>query len=627
MIIKKIPNRKKLAAKAERITRLVDYVRNPEIHDDVDSAHARTREKCTYSGVRNLESRDPDGQILEMVGLAAASVRSKDPISHYVFSWEDGAIPTPEQVDEAVEIFLRELGLEEHQAIYGLHRDTDNAHIHVVVNRVHPETELAKDIRFEIDLRHRAIAHIERAQGWKPETHALYAWTKNGDLVRRDGRDYVAASGELRARHKTQQTELRARQRQELEALRAPTGAALNTARKELAAQHRLERDALAVKQRRETDAYKASKAPVPERAPAPSRQVHEAERATGTASAERIAIDQAGPIIRAATSWPDLHQKLAAAGMQFERKGSGAILRIGETVVKATVADRAASVSKLESRFGASFQEADPALEINAPPAPVPLRPATKPLWDEYQAEVQARRDAWATVKNAAKGRQDAVRNEYAAAVAAIAAQDWTGRGAERNQRRAQLASSRAAELARIRADQQDAIAKLRRGHPNYKRFADWKADRLQPNRHEPNRDRIQAQPGAGRQGARPFDIRAFNAVADDGRVYYFRAPEGAAGLPATAAAFVDTGRRIEIIDSYGPGSLTAALQLAAQKFRGQIDLQGSKEFREAAAREAARLGLTVLNEDLQHVVADELRKLAGRPVTSEQDKPAPQR
>ncbi|BAP89067.1 mobilization protein [Burkholderiales bacterium GJ-E10] len=614
MIIKKIPNRKKSAGKAERITRLVDYVRNPEIHDDVDGAHSRTREKCTYAGVRNLESEDPDGQILEMIGLATASVRSKDPIAHYVFSWEAGIVPTPAQVDEAVDIFLRELGLEGHQAVFGLHQDTDNAHIHLAVNRIHPQTELAKDIRFEIDLRHRAIARIERAQGWKPEAHALYAWTADGSLVRRDGRDYVAASDTLRARHKKQQAEQRTRQRRELDALRAPTGAALNAARKELATQHRLERDALAVRQRREMDAYKASKAPVPERAPAPSRQVHETERATGTPSAERIAIDHAGPIIRAATSWQDLHEKLAAAGMRFERKGSGAILRIGQTAVKATVADRAASISKLEARFGASFEDADPALEINAPPAPAPLRLATKSLWDEYQAEVQARRDAWATVKNAAKGRRDAVHAEYKAAVAAIATQDWTGRGSERNQRRAQLASARAAELARIRADQQDAIARLRKEHPTYRRFADWKADRLQPNRHEPNRDRIQAQPGADRQTARRFDIRAFNAVADDGRVYYFRAPTGAAGLPATAAVFVDTGRRIDVIDSYGPGSLTAALQLAAQKFRGQVDLQGSREFREAAAREAVRLGLTVLNEDLQHIVIDEQRALAGR-------------
>ena len=46
------------------------------------------------------------------------------PVNHYVFSWPEGEQPTSKQVDELVEFFLREMGLEGHQAIYGLHNDT-----------------------------------------------------------------------------------------------------------------------------------------------------------------------------------------------------------------------------------------------------------------------------------------------------------------------------------------------------------------------------------------------------------------------------------------------------------------------------------------------------------------------
>jgi len=56
----------------------------------------------------------------------------------------------------------------------------------------------------------------------------------------------------------------------------------------------------------------------------------------TGEKSTERIGQETAAPIIRAAETWEELHQKLAEQGIAFERKGSGAILHIGETIIKA---------------------------------------------------------------------------------------------------------------------------------------------------------------------------------------------------------------------------------------------------------------------------------------------------
>ena len=61
-----------------------------------------------------------------MIALSQEAVRSKDTINHYVLSWREGEQPSPEQVEEAVSIFMDELGVKDHQAIYGLHADTDN---------------------------------------------------------------------------------------------------------------------------------------------------------------------------------------------------------------------------------------------------------------------------------------------------------------------------------------------------------------------------------------------------------------------------------------------------------------------------------------------------------------------
>ena len=71
--------------------------------------------------------------------------------------------------------------------------------------------------------------------------------------------------------------------------------------------------------------------------------------------------------------------------------------------------------------------------------------------------------------------------------------------------------------------------------------------------------------------------------------------------------ARFTDTGPRIVMHDK-GADSLEAALRIAAQKYGGKVDITGSSEFRDRAARQATRLGIQVLNEDLQGIVQNEV-------------------
>ncbi len=76
----------------------------------------------------------------------------------------------------------------------------------------------------------------------------------------------------------------------------------------------------------------------------------------------------------------------------------------------------------------------------------------------------------------------------------------------------------------------------------------------------------------------------------------------------------FTDTGPRIMMHDK-GADSLEAALRIAAQKYGGKVDITGSSEFRERATRQASRLGIQVLNGDLQGIVQNEIvRNRIGR-------------
>ncbi|MGI4827139.1 MAG: relaxase/mobilization nuclease domain-containing protein [Janthinobacterium lividum] len=110
--------------------KLADYIRNPETENK--------QEKCVQHGSRGFLTETAEAQKAEMLALAEEAVRSPDTVNHYVLSWQEGEVPSPAQIEEAVDVFLNELGLLEHQVIFGVHVDTDNRHLHIAVNRVHP---------------------------------------------------------------------------------------------------------------------------------------------------------------------------------------------------------------------------------------------------------------------------------------------------------------------------------------------------------------------------------------------------------------------------------------------------------------------------------------------------------
>lgn len=178
MIAKKVVNPDKSSTKGERIRALTNYIRAPEKQSKA--------EKCVYAGARGFICQTPDAQQREMIALAQAAVRSPDPIAHWILSWREGEQPTQAQVEEIVTIFLSVMGLTDHQVTFGLHADTENWHLHLAINRVHPVTEkVVKPNRgFDLEAAHRAIAEIEAKQGWAREAGARYVTLENGEIAR-----------------------------------------------------------------------------------------------------------------------------------------------------------------------------------------------------------------------------------------------------------------------------------------------------------------------------------------------------------------------------------------------------------------------------------------------------------
>jgi hypothetical protein len=112
-----------------------------------------TTERVAWVETVNLPTGDPErawrimahtalaqGHLKAAAGTKATGRKLKKPVFAYSLAWPPGEKPTKAQMIEAARASLEEQGLEEYQAIILAHTDEPQAHVHIIVNRVHPAT-------------------------------------------------------------------------------------------------------------------------------------------------------------------------------------------------------------------------------------------------------------------------------------------------------------------------------------------------------------------------------------------------------------------------------------------------------------------------------------------------------
>ena len=159
-------------SKGGKISRLADYITDEQ--KDKDKHIDKDKNKIDYYGGRGFLCDDLNSRKAEMTALASDAPKCTNPITHWVMSWQEHERPTRDQLEESIDILLEELGMTDHQAIYAAHQDTENYHVHVMINRVHPDTLRALNNFRDVELAHKAVARIQHLQGWQPEQRARY---------------------------------------------------------------------------------------------------------------------------------------------------------------------------------------------------------------------------------------------------------------------------------------------------------------------------------------------------------------------------------------------------------------------------------------------------------------------
>lgn len=80
-----------------------------------------------------------------MIDTARQSKRCEKPVYAFSLGWHPEQQPERAEMIEAARAALKVLEMQDHQAVFVAHNDTAHRHVHVIVNRVHPETRLAKN--------------------------------------------------------------------------------------------------------------------------------------------------------------------------------------------------------------------------------------------------------------------------------------------------------------------------------------------------------------------------------------------------------------------------------------------------------------------------------------------------
>ncbi|KPC31076.1 Relaxase [Pseudomonas syringae pv. cilantro] len=103
----------------------------------------------------------------EMRAVADQNARVKDPVYHVILSWPPDEFPTDAQAFESGLHAMEAVGMKDHQYVFAIHHDTDCVHLHMTVNRVHPDSFNAvypdRDY-FKLDY---AMRELEMRFGWR----------------------------------------------------------------------------------------------------------------------------------------------------------------------------------------------------------------------------------------------------------------------------------------------------------------------------------------------------------------------------------------------------------------------------------------------------------------------------
>ncbi|EMU82173.1 relaxase/mobilization nuclease domain protein [Escherichia coli MP021017.5] len=346
--------------------RTADYI--------LDSANGTTEgEKVASYRVTNCGTDDPADAAILIQATQAANTRSKaEKPYHFVYSFPPGEQPDLETLHAIEDELCAAIGLDEHQRVSAVHIDTDNLHVHVAINKVHPTGLQNIEPYYDQFRLMEACERLEVEHGLQRTFHGLEA------KQRHQNRDI-----ELLPAKAPEQRDILFREHlrnaYDLSISKPPEAKTLNGLRK--LSDTRLQRQS----------ADKAEPVRI-------GAKVASVEAQSGIETLIGYAARELAPAMRQATSWQELHDAAAEHGLEVRQRGAGLVIGEPDSGIwaKASNVGRDLSMKALTDRLG-PFQPSERQAEAKAnrkryePRPRRPDNPTTAGLFNQYQRERQA--------------------------------------------------------------------------------------------------------------------------------------------------------------------------------------------------------------------------------------------
>jgi len=278
----------------------------------------REHDRVAWSSARNLPTNEPELAGKIMRATAEQNVRVERPVYHLVLSFDPNDRVDRAAMERVADRVLSQIGLQDYQAVIVAHRDREHAHVHVLVNRVHPATGKVWDLSYDFRAIQEVLRVEERALGIREVPGRYQAAMEPGiDPVqaREAGDDGRASQGPLRRLHG------------------------------------------------RENGGQSATPNAVIEPAYEPTQQDAVERPRRGQPSKERDGdvaflrgVREHVPAFRASVAWSDLEAALAYHGLHIERKGKGLVVTDGTHHARMSRVAPDLGMHRLETRFGLSY-------------------------------------------------------------------------------------------------------------------------------------------------------------------------------------------------------------------------------------------------------------------------------
>lgn len=566
-------------------------------------------EKVAGYRVTNCGTDDPGDATTLIQATQAKNTRSKaDKTYHLVYSFRQGENPPLEVLHQIEDELCEVLGYADHQRISALHIDTDNLHVHVAVNKVHPAGLQNIEPFYDKQRLMEACERLEKKFGLEHDDHGLTgerAYDRRNRIrlgpERQHDSRFRAFLRESYARALAEGPE--AATYDDLRKL-PRSGLAHGPKRYSMLlpgnARHRLDQGGT-----QHSDGVRRARNGAGRDGAAISGAAAAMEAQAGIESLTGyVARDVASDMRRAAT-WKELHAALAEHGLQIKPRGAGLV--IGDTGLglwcKASECGRDLSLKALTDRLGpfergaGERQQREPGSRGYAP-RPRQAHPSSGALFAEYQRQRQAaiasRKAGLAAIRAERAAEMDGIKR-WSATQRMIQKIGPRGpvRAAINTTTRTQVAAARNAAKANAEA----ATATLYKATtlPTWNQWLMQRAERgetdaldvLRAREERAERMRGDLLTAERAEKAKTRIMESLRPQARHDGTMAYRTADGGLVLDRTSHVKAEKATA---------GAALVALSLAAERFEGQpLDVQGSDQFRQDVARLAGMHGVKV--------------------------------